>query len=80
MATLSVRIEEIELASTMSGGIFDPVKIQSELKELCEKRETPGFWNDRRAAQSVIDQITLREKPLKTLDELRKSLDDAPST
>ncbi len=61
----------------MSGGIFDPVKIQSELKELCEKRETPGFWNDRRAAQSVIDQITLREKPLKTLDELRKSLDDA---
>ncbi len=61
----------------MSGGIFDPAKIRAELKELYEKREVPGFWNDRRAAQAVIDQITMREKPIKTLEELRSSLDDA---
>jgi len=36
----------------------------------------PNFWGDRRAAQGVIDQITMREKPLKALLDLQTSLDD----
>jgi peptide chain release factor 2 len=35
-----------------------------------------NFWADRRAAQEVIDQITLREKPLHTLQNFQSSLDD----
>jgi peptide chain release factor 2 len=61
----------------MSGGIFDPERQQDELKELYAKRESPGFWSDRRAAQEVIDQITIREKPLAALRELEQSLEDA---
>jgi hypothetical protein len=36
----------------------------------------PNFWSDRRAAQEVIDQITIREKPLKALMDLQTSLED----
>ncbi len=46
------------------------------MKGLYAKREAPGFWGDRRAAQAVIDQITLREKPIKSLHDLEKSLED----
>lgn len=46
------------------------------MKELYVKREAPGFWGDRRAAQAVIDQITLREKPIKALHDLEKAVED----
>jgi peptide chain release factor 2 len=59
-----------------SGGIFDLDRKNAELKDLYSKRESSGFWNDQRAAQAVIDQITLREKPIKALEDLKHSLDD----
>jgi len=46
------------------------------LKELYEKREAPNFWNDKKAAQTVIDKITAREKPIKALKDLESSLKD----
>jgi len=59
-----------------SGGIFDLNRKNAELKDLYAKREAHGFWNDQRAAQSVIDQIGLREKPIKALEELVQSMED----
>lgn len=63
-------------ATMRSGGIFDIDGKNAELKKLYEQRDTPGFWNDQRAAQTHIDRITYLERPLKTLKELSASLDD----
>lgn len=60
----------------ISGGIFDIETKQEELNKLYARREAPGFWEDQRAAQAVIDKITEIEKPLKTLSDLNTSLDD----
>lgn len=46
------------------------------LNELYQKRDVPNFWNDQKAAQTVIDQITLIEKPIKALQDLTYSLED----
>ena len=62
---------------SISGGIFDSEKKQEELKKLHEKREAPDFWNDQRAAQKVIDKITFIEKPLKKLEDLNSTVEDA---
>ena len=59
-----------------SGGIFDIEKKQEELKNLFDKREAPGFWDDQRAAQVVIDRITSLENPLKTVKDLSSALED----
>ncbi|MBN1293410.1 MAG: PCRF domain-containing protein, partial [Candidatus Latescibacteria bacterium] len=56
--------------------MFDPEKKQAELKKLYEQREAPNFWTDQRAAQKVIDEITLREKPIKAVKDFKASLDD----
>ena len=63
-------------ASKTSGGIFDISKRQEQLKSLFEKRESPGFWNDRRAAQEVIDFINRIERPMQKLSQLQQFLDD----
>lgn len=62
--------------SQTSGGIFDLDKKHEELKELYKKRDLPDFWNDQRKAQKVIDQITLREKPIKAVKDFQASVDD----
>ena len=62
--------------SQTSGGIFDLDKKHEELKELYKKRDIPDFWNDQRKAQKVIDQITLREKPIKAVKDFQASVDD----
>ena len=61
----------------ISGGIFDLDSKNQELKELYIKRDAPNFWNDQKTAQAVIDRTTLIEKPIKTLENLTSSLDDA---
>ena len=58
------------------GGIFDIESKQEKLEKLYKKREAPDFWNNQREAQELIDQITLLEKPLKTLSDLKASLED----
>ena len=63
--------------SKISGGIFDPEKKKKELEGLYTKREAPSFWSDQRAAQAVINRITLLEKPLKRFNDLSSSLEDA---
>ncbi len=59
-----------------SGGIFDPERKKEELKTLYEKRDTPYFWKDQKAAQAVIDKITQREKPVKALQDFESSFED----
>ena len=59
-----------------SGGIFDLPRKNEELKALYEKRDAPNFWTDQKAAQAVIDQITLREKPISILKSIESSFDD----
>jgi len=59
-----------------SGGIFDIESREAKLKNLFEERDAPGFWDDQRGAQAVIDKITLLEKPIRTLEELETSYDD----
>ncbi len=46
------------------------------MKKLYEKRDAPNFWNDKKNAQIVIDKITAREKPIKTLKNLESSVED----
>lgn len=58
------------------GGIFDIPGKTAELNKLYEKRETSDFWSDQRAAQSVIDRITLLERPLKKIEELTSEAND----
>ena len=60
----------------VSGGIFDIESKQEKLEKLIIERESPNFWHDKQAAQEVIDQITLLEKPIKTLNDLHNSLED----
>jgi peptide chain release factor 2 len=47
------------------------------LEKLYARREMANFWSDRRTAQEVIDQITLREKPIKALQNLQTSFEDS---
>lgn len=59
-----------------SGGIFDIEGKNAELKKLYDQRDLPGFWNDQRAAQTLIDRITHLERPLKTLKDISSALED----
>ncbi len=61
----------------ISGGIFDLNSKNQKLKELYIKRDAPNFWNDQKGAQSVIDGITLIEKPIKILEDLTSALEDS---
>ena len=72
-----IELKSTEEESKTSGGIFDLDRRNKELKTLFEKRDTPSFWNDRRAAQAIIDRITLLEKPIKSLQVLEASFEDA---
>lgn len=46
------------------------------MKKLYEERDQTGFWDDQRAAQVVLDNITRIEKPLAQLKNLFSRLDD----
>ncbi|MFC1692027.1 peptide chain release factor 2 [Candidatus Latescibacterota bacterium] len=70
------RIEELRSKLDELRRHLDIDKKKEELNILYAKRDAPDFWNDQRSAQSVIDKITLMEKPLKTLEMLQSSLED----
>ena len=42
-----------------------------------EQRDAPGFWDDRRGAQKVIDRINTLEQPLQEFEKLEQRFDDA---
>ncbi len=63
--------------SPISGGIFDPDKRTAELTPLLAQRDRPGFWDDQRGAQGVIDRINTLQQPLNEYDALARELDDA---
>ncbi len=59
-----------------SGGIFDIEEKKNALEGLFEKRDAPGFWDDQRTAQVIIDKITNIERPLKNLERLDTAVED----
>jgi len=64
-------------ASIIFGGIFDIDGKNEKLSVLYRKREASDFWNDQRAAQAVIDNMTRLERPLETLASLEKAMEEA---
>jgi len=73
---LQIELKNSIKDSKISGGIFDIELKNIELIKLYEKRDAPNFWNDSKAAQTVINQITVREKPITALKNLESSLKD----
>ena len=45
-------------ASTKSGCVFDLPKLESEIAQLTEQSQQPGFWDDTRAAQTAMRRLT----------------------
>ncbi|MFC1538259.1 peptide chain release factor 2 [Candidatus Latescibacterota bacterium] len=77
MSTISERIDDFTQRLEDIRRHLDPPRKQEELKTLYEKREAPNFWNDRNTAQSVIDKITIREKPISLFKSIESALDDS---
>ena len=44
--------------STRSGCVFDLPSLESEINQLSEQSQQPGFWDDNRAAQVVMRRLT----------------------
>ncbi len=59
-----------------SGGIFDHAKLTRELADLEERMTAPGFWDDKDAAQNVIDQVSAIKSKLVPYKELSTAVED----
>ncbi|MFC1490778.1 peptide chain release factor 2 [Candidatus Latescibacterota bacterium] len=77
MSLISDRIDELTKRLEDIRGIFDLPRKHEDLKVLHEKRDAPNFWTDQKAAQAVIDQISIREKPISILKTIESAMDDS---
>lgn len=67
------------IAWTLSGGIFDLPRLQSQLKELEERQAAPGFWDNATEAQKVLQRSArLRDliNPFVALDDRERLIQE----
>ena len=58
------------------GGIFDPDRIKSEIKELEEKSYDENFWNDRKEAEKILIKIKKKKESFEPWEELLDLISD----
>ena len=55
---------------------FDPAGLKKDIEELNEKSMAPDFWDDQKAAQSVLKEKKKKEDDLAEFERLTQSLED----
>lgn len=59
----------------MYGGHFDPETKEKKLKELDSKMKTPNFWDDKRNAETVINEYNATNNILKKAKDLKDEIE-----
>jgi len=60
----------------MSGGVFDPDSIDKKIAEKTELTNAPGFWEDNKNAEKVMNDIKLLKGRVEPWRQLIKDVDD----
>ena len=60
----------------MSGGVFDPDLIDKEIAKKNELTTAPGFWDDNKNAEKVMNDIKMLKGKVEPWRELIKQIDD----
>ena len=76
MKNTSPREKKSGNASPISGGIFDIDNKKSEVAELEQQTQAPGFWDDNIQAQKVMQEITLRKEWVELWETVDGRTDD----
>ena len=58
------------------GGFFDLDSIENRIKELDEFISVPGFWNDQKKAEEIIDESNNLKKKVQKVSTLKQSIYD----
>ncbi|HET9493335.1 MAG TPA: peptide chain release factor 2 [Chloroflexia bacterium] len=69
IGSISTRIDEI-------GVRLDLSKLENEIAQLTEQSQQPGFWDDTRAAQTVMRRLTALQTQADQWSSLAKRADD----
>ncbi len=56
------------------GGVFDPDRIESEIQSLEKESYQPDFWNDREAAESLMQKLQSKKQSYLPWKELRTAV------
>lgn len=64
------------VAWTLSGGVFDLLRLQSQLQELEEKTTQPDFWNEPQRAQELLKKASRIKDRINPFLELERRLND----
>ena len=64
------------VAWTLSGGVFDLLRLQSQLQELEEKTAQPDFWNEPQRAQELLKKASRIKDRINPFLELERRLND----
>ena len=64
------------MKSTISGGVFDPDKLEEEVVRLERQTGEPDFWNDRENAEETLQSIKRKRERLEPWLELKRRFDD----
>src|SRR5574344_866412 len=60
----------------MYGGVFDPDAIDKKIAEKTELTNAPGFWDDNKNAETVMNEIKMLKNCVEPWRELIKQIDD----
>jgi peptide chain release factor 2 len=60
----------------MYGGVFDPDAIDKKIAEKTELTNAPGFWDDNKNAEKVMNEIKMLKNRVEPWRELIKQIDD----
>lgn len=62
---------------THSGGLFDIEAKQEAINKMEEQTCAAGFWDDREAAQALVDKLNRRREVVKSYENARNACDEA---
>lgn len=62
---------------THSGGLFDIEAKQEAINKMEEQTYAAGFWDDREAAQALVDKLNRRREVVKSYENAQDACDEA---
>ncbi len=58
------------------GGIFDPARVQKELRQLEKEMGSPAFWQDGERAGKVAREFEIKKKQWETMSQLEEEIEN----